>query len=51
MVTSGALQLVISLLQENLIHVTPAPVFPLLKRLHDWVLGMMKMLGRVLVFG
>jgi hypothetical protein len=33
-----------------LINITPAPILTWLKRLHDRVLGVMKMLGRVLVF-
>jgi hypothetical protein len=36
--------------QLDLIDVTAAPIFTWLKRLHNWVLGMMKVFGRVFVF-
>src|SRR5580698_3645868 len=39
------------LLQKDLIHVAPLPGFSRLKRLHDGVLGLMKMLGSMLVLG
>jgi hypothetical protein len=41
----------IRLLQKNLVHVAPLPGFSRLKRLHDGMFGLMKMLGRMLVFG
>src|SRR5579871_3476036 len=36
-------------LQENLVHITPSPVFAGLERLHDRVLGVVEMLGGMLV--
>jgi hypothetical protein len=36
-------------LQKNFVHVAPLPILPRLKRLHDGVLGLVKMLGSVLV--
>jgi hypothetical protein len=41
----------VKLSDKHLIHVTPAPVFPRLKRFHDGMLGVMEMLGRMLILG
>jgi hypothetical protein len=38
-------------IQFNFIHVTPAPIFPRLKRFYDRVLRFMKMFCGVLVLG
>jgi len=37
--------------QKHFVHVTPAPVLSRLEGLHDWVLGLVKVLGGVLVLG
>jgi hypothetical protein len=34
---------------DDFVHVAPDPIFPRLKGLHQWVLGSMEVLGRVLV--
>jgi hypothetical protein len=36
-------------LDECFIHITPSPVFTDFKRLHNWVLGLMKVLPCVLI--
>jgi len=40
-----------SLIQEDFVHIAPAPVFARLERLHDGMLGLVKVLGGVLILG
>ena len=47
---TGAKSISLRKVQLDLIDVTPAPIFTWLKRLHNWVLGMMKVFGHVFVF-
>jgi hypothetical protein len=39
------------LAEKNFIHITPTPVLARLERLHDGVLGLMKVLSGVFVLG
>src|SRR5579872_2961282 len=36
---------------KHFVYITPSPVLPRLKRLHDRMLGLMKVFGRVFVLG
>jgi hypothetical protein len=38
-------------LEKSLVNVAPAPLFARLEGFDDWVIGQMKMLGGVLIFG